>query len=94
MTRAEPRTLADLEIGSSAVIAHGGTVSRPVRQRLAELGLRPGALARPLLRTVGGGRLVAVGQARVVVGRELLTRILVSVPAPDDPKVPVPDGSA
>jgi ferrous iron transport protein A len=39
-------------------------------RRLAELGLRPGAVVTVLRRTAGGGRIVAVGTARVALGRE------------------------
>jgi Fe2+ transport system protein FeoA len=47
------------------------------RLRLAELGIRPGAMVTVLRRTVGGGRILGIGDARVAVGRG----VLASVPA-------------
>lgn len=69
------RTLADLGIGSGAVITHSHAAEPRLGRRLAELGLRPGAEIRLLMRTAGGGRMIAVDQARVVVGRELLGQV-------------------
>jgi ferrous iron transport protein A len=37
------------------------------RRRLAEFGLRPGALVTVLARTAGGGRLVELGAGRIVL---------------------------
>jgi Fe2+ transport system protein FeoA len=48
------------------------------RLRLAELGLRPGAVVTVLGRTAGGGRIVGIGDARVAVGRTLLASLLVT----------------
>ena len=48
--------------------------------RLAQLGLRPGATVVPLHRTAGGGRVVAVGDARVAVARVTLGSIPASPP--------------
>ena len=44
-------------------------------RRLAELGLRPGAVVTVVRRSTGGGRIVSVGPARVALGRETLRRI-------------------
>jgi ferrous iron transport protein A len=41
-------------------------------RRLAELGLRPGAVVRCLHRTAGGGRVVDVDGARIALGRAVL----------------------
>jgi ferrous iron transport protein A len=50
-------------------------------RRLAELGLRPGTVVTVLRRTAGGGRVVAVGAARVALGREMLRALAVSAAA-------------
>jgi ferrous iron transport protein A len=54
----------------------------PRARRLAELGLRPGVVLTVLRRTAGGGRLVAIGDARVAVGRETARALDVSLSAP------------
>jgi ferrous iron transport protein A len=46
-------------------------------RRLAELGLRRGAQERVVQRTAGGGRVVAVGGARVALDRATLVGIAV-----------------
>lgn len=49
----------------------------PRARRLAELGLRPGAVVTVVRRTVGGGRIVGVADARVALGRDTLRRMTV-----------------
>lgn len=71
------RTLADVRIGDTVVIARAHRVEARQRRRLAELGLRPGAAVRVLMRTAGGGRVIAVDHARVVVSREILPQLTV-----------------
>ncbi len=44
-------------------------LGRASRLRLAELGLRPGALLTVLARTAGGGRLVGIGTTRLALDR-------------------------
>ncbi len=44
-------------------------------RRLAELGLRPGAVVRCVQRTAGGGRIVDVDGARVALGRAVLRSV-------------------
>ena len=51
----------------------------PRRLRLAELGLRPGVTVTVLRRIVGGGRILGIGDARVALGRGVLTSMTVSV---------------
>ncbi len=79
--RDRPGALADVSIGHHAVIADSRRVDAAQRRRLAELGLRPGAEVQVLMRTAGGGRLLAIDDARVVVGREILGQIGVGHPA-------------
>jgi len=52
-------------------------VQGAVRLRLAEFGLRPGAVATVLARTAGDGRLVALGTTRVVLDRSTASRLAV-----------------
>ena len=47
-------------------------------RRLAELGVRRGESVLPLHRTAGGGRLVAVGDSRVALAREVLRAVAVA----------------
>lgn len=49
-----------------------------VRRRLAELGIRPGAVVRVLHATHGRGRVLAVAGSRVAVDRSVLAGIWVS----------------
>ena len=63
-------------------------------RRLAELGLRRGESVLPLHRTAGGGRLVAVGDSRVALAREVLRAVAVAEDgaAPAAPGTAVGDG--
>jgi Fe2+ transport system protein FeoA len=47
-------------------------------RRLAELGLRAGARVRVVLRTAGGGRVIAVDESRIALDRQTLRRIPVT----------------
>lgn len=49
--------------------------SADLTRRLAELGLRAGAVVRCLQRTAGGGRVVDVAGTRVALGREVLRAV-------------------
>jgi len=73
-------TLASAPLGVPLLL---GRADLPAarRLRLAELGLRAGATVTVMRRTAGGGRIVAVGDARVAVGRNVLLQV---------PAVPVP----
>jgi Fe2+ transport system protein FeoA len=71
------------------------------RLRLAELGLRPGAVVTVLRVTAGGGRILGVGDARVALGRGVLSSVParlaqpVDIAGPDRPRASaVPDGAA
>lgn len=58
--------LAAAELGVPLRVAAVG-VTGPERLRLAELGLRPGAVVTVLARLSGGGRLVGLGSGRIAV---------------------------
>lgn len=47
------------------------------RLRLAELGVRRNSRVRPVQRTTGGGRVIAVGSARVALDKNICRRVLV-----------------
>lgn len=68
---ADAGTLADLPVGSCAVLDLPRLPAARTRQ-LAELGLRAGSEVRLLLRTPGGGRVVAVGDVRLALDRSVL----------------------
>jgi len=59
-------------------------------RRLAELGVRRGEAVLPLHRTAGGGRLVAVGDSRVALAREVLRAVDVA----EDVEAPAAPGTA
>ncbi|MEZ5185677.1 MAG: FeoA family protein [Candidatus Nanopelagicales bacterium] len=59
--------------GPVTVSQVGGTPA--IRRRLAEMGVRPGSHIRVLYRTTGGGRVVAVGGARVALDSGLASAI-------------------
>jgi ferrous iron transport protein A len=67
-------TLDGVAPGTGAVVT---AVTLPVvrERRLAELGLRRGQPVRVLHRTTGGGRLLAVGDARIAVDSRTLRAI-------------------
>lgn len=73
-------TLDNAPIGTTVVVA-AAQLSAPRTRRLAELGLRPGATVHVLRRTAGGGRILALQQARIAVDRWVLRRLAVA-PAP------------
>ena len=47
------------------------------RLRLAEFGLRPGAVVTVLARTSGNGRLIGLGQSRIALDRRTAARMTV-----------------
>lgn len=55
--------------------------SPALSRRLAELGIRPGATLRTLLRTSGGGGVIALGDDRLAVSRAILSSVEVTEPA-------------
>lgn len=58
-----------------------------VTRRLAELGLREGAIVTVLYRTAGGGRIVAVDGARIALDRSTLALMPVARRADAAPEV-------
>jgi Fe2+ transport system protein FeoA len=59
----------------------GGATSA-VSRRLAELGVRPGAVVRIQSRTSGGGAILAIGDDRIAVSRQILASIEVGTEVP------------
>jgi Fe2+ transport system protein FeoA len=53
-----------------------------VTRRLAELGIRPGAALRIQSRTSGGGAILAIGDDRIAVSRQILASIEVGTEVP------------
>jgi ferrous iron transport protein A len=88
----EPTTLADVRVGASAVLAPGPALDARHARRLVELGLRPGATVRVIMRTAGGGRVLGVDNLRIVVDRTTVGSIPVTVqPRPDPAPIPARD---
>jgi ferrous iron transport protein A len=73
-------TLDSAPLGAAVRVA-ATDVPSDLARRLAELGLRPGAVVRCIQRTAGGGRVVDVDGARVALGRSVL-RSVCTEPAP------------
>lgn len=67
-------TLATAPCGIPLIL---GSAALPAsrRLRLAELGLRPGVTVTVLRRTVGGGRILGIGDARIALGRGVLSSL-------------------
>ncbi len=72
-------SLADVPAGGRATLGVPD-LDPPRVRRLAELGLRAGAEVRVLVRTSGGGRVVALGDDRIALDRGILRRLPVAVP--------------
>ena len=53
-----------------------------VTRRLAELGIRPGAVLRIQSRTSGGGAILAIGDDRIAVSHQILASIEVGAEVP------------
>ncbi len=77
-------TLAEVQVGAAVVIAGRHRMEPRLGRRLAELGLRPGAAVRVLMRTPGDGRVIAIDQARIALGRDLLRQVAVRLQARPD----------
>jgi ferrous iron transport protein A len=81
-------TLATAPFGIPLVLGEAA-LPAPRRLRLAELGLRNGVTITVLRRTAGGGRILGVGDARIALGRGILSRVIVSpMPSPARPAQP------
>jgi ferrous iron transport protein A len=72
-------TLDQAPVGAAATIGPIDAAPAMLR-RLAELGVRTGEAVTPLHATAGGGRLLAVGDTRVALARDVLRRIEVIAP--------------
>lgn len=72
--RPRPETLADVPRGGTVMLAAPLLPAGRAR-RVAELGLRAGCRVTVLLRTAGGGRVIAVEDARIAVDAETLRRL-------------------
>jgi Fe2+ transport system protein FeoA len=68
-------------LGPSHPTGPGGP-TRAVTRRLAELGIRPGAAVRIQSRTAGGGAILAIGDDRIAVSRQILASIDVGAEVP------------
>lgn len=74
-------TLDAARSGQPMTVA-GSRRSGALERRLAELGIRPGAVLRIQSRTSGGGAILAIGDDRIAVSRKILAGIEVAeVPA-------------
>lgn len=73
-----PRSLLSAQpIGQRVILGIPGLDTARTR-RLAELGLRPGVEVVVLFRTAGGGRVLAVDDARLAVDRATLEALPVA----------------
>ncbi len=70
-------TLNQVPVGAVARLTD--TARHPASRRLAELGLRPGTDVAVMRRTAGGGRLLAVGHARMAVDAGTLRSLTVEI---------------
>jgi ferrous iron transport protein A len=68
-------------VGSSGTTASNRSTGA-VARRLAELGIRPGAALRIQSRTSGGGAILAIGDDRIAVSRQVLASIEVDAEVP------------
>jgi len=67
-------TLADVPAGEQATLGTPDLEAVRVR-RLAEMGLRAGTSVTVLLRTAGGGRVIALGDDRIALDGGTLRRL-------------------
>lgn len=71
-------TLDAVAVGTPITVLSARAADPAVSRRMAELGLRPGTLVRTLMRTSGGGGVIAVGDDRLAVSRAILTAVEVT----------------
>lgn len=76
MTTQGARPLVDCATGHQVVLA-AINAPAPLARRLRELGLRVGVTISAVRRTSGGGRVVAAGETRVALDREVAAQLLV-----------------
>lgn len=77
-------TLLDATIGTPVVLGQPD-VPAALRLRLAEIGIRRGQVVSTMRRTTGGGRIVAVGRARIALDRATCRSILIADDCSLDP---------
>ena len=70
-------TLLDAAIGTPVELGQP-EVPAALRLRLAEIGIRRGQVVSAMRRTTGGGRVVAVGRARIALDRATCRSIMVT----------------
>ncbi|MGN6608623.1 MAG: FeoA domain-containing protein [Jatrophihabitans sp.] len=86
MRRDDTSTLAGTAPGVPVRLA-SVDLTGPVRLRLAEFGLRRGALVTVLSRAAGGGRVVGVDGNRIALDRGTASRLGVTSPDADTHRV-------
>lgn len=69
-------------VGVSVTVESSHAATPPVTRRLAELGIRAGATLTLLSRTSGGGAILAIGDDRIAVSREILRSVQVTPSGP------------
>lgn len=74
-------TLDGTPTGVPVTVLSSHAQTPAVSRRLAELGIRTGAVVRVLSRTSGGGAIVAIGDDRIAVSRTILRSVEVADPA-------------
>lgn len=67
--------LAAARLGDSMIVTEQVQATPAVRRRLAELGVRVGSPVALCHRTSGGGAILAVGDARLAVSRDILAAV-------------------
>jgi ferrous iron transport protein A len=67
--------LAGAKVGATVRLSSVDLPEAAHRRRLAEFGLRPGAVVTVLARTAGGGRLVGLGASRIVLDASTAARL-------------------
>jgi Fe2+ transport system protein FeoA len=76
-------TLDEAPLGLPVTVEASAVPAAAVTRRLAELGIRTGAVLHLLTRTSGHGAIVAIGDDRLAVSREILRGVRVVVnPSP------------
>ena len=65
-------TLDEAPLGLPVTVEASAAATTAVTRRLAELGIRAGAVLHLLTRTSGHGAIVAIGDDRIAVSREIL----------------------
>lgn len=65
-------------VGLTVTVESSRAATIAVTRRLAELGIRVGATLTLLSRTSGGGAILAIGDDRIAVSREILRSVQVA----------------